>query len=414
MSSRTSVTNSGRAAHGAVLARRLIQSAALATVLVGVFLVRGNAERWCPFGGIEAAYTYLAEGNMPCSLAVSNFYILGALLVLTLFMRRAFCSHLCPIGTISEWMRRGARRMGLRGFKTSYAADRYLGLLKYGVLIIILWITWRAGELLFRGFDPCYALISRHGEDITAWAYISGGAILVGSLLVTLPFCRWLCPLAAILQPFSRVGLARIRRDHDVCIQCGQCSRVCPAAIPVDRVRDVTTGSCVTCMECVAVCPVAEDGAIQWGPPGARPRRWPSGLVGAAVVLSVIVAVAASYALPAPSFEYSRGTLPAQTETLEVSVTDLTCRGRSNLLVFFFDRDDIFAIPGYLKIEAWPAPEKGRLRVTYDPDEANQEAILEAITEPYYDLSGDRWHLSPFAVEGYDPFGEVVPTEETP
>jgi ferredoxin len=387
---------------------------ALAAVLIGVFLVQGNAERWCPFGGIEAAYTYLTEGNMPCSLAVSNFYILGALLVLTLLVRRAFCSHLCPIGTISEWTRRGARRLGVCGIEPSPAADRYLGFLKYGVLIAILWITYRAGELIFRGFGPCYALISRHGEDITVWAYVSSGVILLGSLFVMLPFCRWLCPLAALLQPFSRVGLTRVKRDKDVCINCGQCSRVCPTAIPVDRVRDVTAGSCLTCMECVAACPVAEDGALQWGPPGAQQRRLPSGMVAAAVILSVVTAVAASYALPTRSFEHTRGTPSTRTETADMTVTELTCRGRANLLVFFLDRDDIFAIPGYLKIDAWPAPEKGRLRVSYDPDRADREAVLQAITEPYYDLATNRWHESPFAVEGYDPFQEVAPATETP
>jgi hypothetical protein len=157
----------------------------------------------------------------------------------------------------------------------------------------------------------------------------------------------------------------------------------------------------------VAACPEADKGAIQWGPPGVRSRRWPLGLVSAAAVFSIGIAVVASYALPAPSFEYTRGIQPSRTETVELSVLDLTCRGRSNLLVFFLDRTDIYAIPGYLKIEAWPAPEKGRLLVTFDPDKADRETVLQAITEPYYDLSTDHWHMSPFSVEGYDPL--VVP-----
>ena len=42
------------------------------------------------------------------------------------------------------------------------AADRLLSVMKYVVLVVILAATYRAGELIFRGFDPCYALISRH------------------------------------------------------------------------------------------------------------------------------------------------------------------------------------------------------------------------------------------------------------
>ena len=76
-----------------ITTRRVVQFAFLALTVVGVFVVRGNAELWCPFGGIEAAYTYVKEGSVICSLGVSNFYILGALLLLTLVARRAFCSY---------------------------------------------------------------------------------------------------------------------------------------------------------------------------------------------------------------------------------------------------------------------------------------------------------------------------------
>ncbi len=80
--------------------RKTLQFGFLALTLVAVFVVRGNAERWCPFGGLEALYTYTREGNLPCSLGVSNFYILGAVLLMTLILRRAFCGYVCPVGAI--------------------------------------------------------------------------------------------------------------------------------------------------------------------------------------------------------------------------------------------------------------------------------------------------------------------------
>ena len=46
------------------------------------------------------------------------------------------------------------------------AVDAVLSSLKYLVLALLLFLTWRTGEFVFRGYDPCYALISRHGEDI--------------------------------------------------------------------------------------------------------------------------------------------------------------------------------------------------------------------------------------------------------
>jgi len=260
--------------------RRIVQGSALALVLVGVFVWGANCERWCPFGGVEALYTYAAEGNMLCSLGTSNFFILGGVLLATLLLRRAFCGYLCPIGTISEWSHRAARRLRCPAVKVPPRVDAALGWLKYGVLALILFLTWRASELIFRGFDPCYALISRHGADITIWAYVVAGVILVASLAVMLPFCRWLCPLAAVLNLVSRFGVARIQRDASNCRDCGVCAKRCPMAIPVDRVDQVTAARCLSCLNCVEVCRPGKNRptALRWGPPrplGTAGRKLP-------------------------------------------------------------------------------------------------------------------------------------------
>ncbi|MCK4413757.1 MAG: 4Fe-4S binding protein [Candidatus Eisenbacteria sp.] len=385
--------------HGtAIRTRRAIQFAALLLVIVGVFLLPGNPERWCPFGGLETVYAYFSEGNMPCSLGVSNLFIFAALLAMTLLLRRAFCSHLCPVGTISEWVHRLARKLGLRPRVVPRRLDRSLGVLKYILLAVILYFTYRTGELIFRGFDPFYALIGRHGEDITVWAYVVSGAILIGSVFVMIPFCRWLCPLAAILQPFSRIGLARIKRDARYCTDCGLCARVCPVGLAVDRARDVTAADCLACMECTAACPVKDEAAIGWGPPGAAGRRWSPALLAAGLVIVLGAGVVASSAFPSPSYLYERGVLPDESAAFECEVHDLTCRGRATLLTFFLDRDDLFAVPGPLRLEAWPAPGAGRVKISHDPQQTDRRAIEDAITEPYYDMATDRWHLSPFAM----------------
>ncbi len=383
--------------------RRLVQFAFLAITLVGVFIVQGNAERWCPFGGVEAAYTYLHEGNLLCSLGITNFYILAAVLVMTLLFRRVFCGYLCPIGTISEWLGRGAARVGLKPARVPENVDRALSLLKYPVLAVILIITYRAAELLFRGFDPCYALLSRHGEDITYWAYVVAGGVVVGSLFVTVPFCRWLCPLAAVLNPFSRVGLARIKRDEVTCIECGKCARVCPMAIPVDKVRQVTEARCLSCMECVEACPPSTGGSVRWGPPGPPGRRWPQALLVSVTLACVGAAVAASYAFALPSFIRTRGTPPARTGTVELKVIGLNCRGSANRFAYYLERDDAFAIPGYLKIEAWPGPDGGEARITFDASQTDATAIKKAATEPYFDAETNLWRETNFEIEGYDP-----------
>lgn len=384
--------------------RRIVQFALLAATVLAVF-VGANAEAWCPFGGVEAFYTYFSEGNMICSLGVSNFFALGAVLLVTLLVRRAFCGYMCPIGTISEWLSLAARRLGLRPRNVPPPLDRLLSLAKYVLLGVILWLTYRAGELMFRGFDPCYALISRHGPDITIWAYVSLVVLLAASLVFVMPFCRWLCPLAAVMNPLSRFGLARIKRDAASCTNCRACARACPMAIPVDRLTQVTAARCLACMKCAEVCPQSDSGALVWGPPGPVARRWPQWVLVALLMLTTGAAVGASYLLPFPAFVKSRPLpMPDRLETVEMRIDDLTCRGRANLLFWFLDRapSDLYHLPGYFKVEAWPGPGWSRVRISYDPSKTDARAVKQAITEPSFDVE-DGWRPSPFRIEGYDP-----------
>lgn len=378
--------------------RRLVQLGFLLLTVVGVYLVRGHAERWCPFGGVEAIYGYINNGNMICSLGVSNFYILGGVLVMALIARRAFCGYMCPIGTLSEWLGRIAARLGLKPANVPYRLDRALALLKYAVLGLILYFTWRTSELVFRGYDPCYAFIGRHGEDITIWAYLISGAIVLASLALVLPFCRWLCPLAAVLAPFSRFGLTRIKRESQHCLDCGECNRACPMGIRVDATPEVTAARCIACMECVQACPEQGENVLSWGPPRGMGGRWPQWALVAVLLAVVGAAVAATYVFPLPSFVWSKGEPPERTRQIELHVNNVNCRGNASLLVYFLERDDELELDGYLKLEAWPGPDPARIQITFDPTRTNDAAILQALAEPYFDLVGGFFRASPFHV----------------
>jgi ferredoxin len=383
--------------------RLVVQSLFLAFVLAAVFIFRGHAEAWCPFGGVETIYSYVKTGQMVCSLAVSNIYILISVLLLTLLLRRVFCGYACPIGAISTLLRKGAGKLGIKQLHVTGKVDRALRLLKYVVLAVILYITWTHTELYFRTADPCYAIISRHGEDITVFAYIVLGLIILASLFIMMPFCRWFCPLAAVMNPISRFGVGRIKRDTDVCIDCGKCTRICPMEIDVANLKTVKDASCMSCGDCIEGCPVKDKGALKLNFIKTIPHpRTVAVIVMIALFAGAVLAVN-FFDIPSYIHVHKDPQGHGELKTLEMNVTGVNCNGSAMLLVFFLERDDIYELPGYFKVEAWPSPNTAKVRVHYDPEKADETMIYEAITEAYYDPVDERWRVSPYQIEGYDP-----------
>ncbi len=386
--------------------RRVTQALFLGVTLAAVFVFASAAEQWCPFGGIEALYHYFGEGGMPCSLAVTNLYVLAAVLLVTLLLRRAFCGYVCPLGALGEWLHAVGRRAGVPRVEVSARGDRVLSLGKYLVCGVIVYFTFRTGELVFRGYDPCYALLSRHGEDITWWAYALSVALIVASLAIAVPLCRWLCPLAAVLNLCSRWGWARVRRRPEACASCGACAEACAMRIAIDTLEEVRAARCTACMECLDACAHKGRDALRWEGAWPRGRALPRGLVVGVLVAATAGAIAAATLAPLPAFVKARDSAHGALATLELHIEGVTCRGAANLLFGFLTRDDTAEVTGYLRLEAWPGAGGARVRITHDPAASTAQGIKEALTEPYYDAALGRYRDSPFRIEGFAPWEE--------
>lgn len=251
-------------------ARTIVQLAlVIATTVAGVRLALGlslsSIETYCPFGGLETAWSLITNQSFSCATGERNLSLFLALLLLTLIARKAFCSWVCPFGTVSEWIsalrrwiaaKRGGAAVSSVGFvEPPRWLDRSLRLLRVPVLVVILIFTYRTGELVFRGYDPYYILFSMHGHDVRNVSYAILAGVLGLAFLIPMAWCRYLCPLGVVLWPFAAVGRLRIRRSWSTCTGCGACDRACPQAIEISRPAEVRSGECTLCLECTEACP---------------------------------------------------------------------------------------------------------------------------------------------------------------
>ena len=220
----------------------------------------------CPFGGIEAALTLVATGQLLQRIAVSSFILLGAVLVSAVIFRRGFCGYICPLGTLQELCSRLGRRLFKRTYRLPAAVDRPARWLKYVVLVVVVVGSVKAADLVIRPYDPWVAY--HHLTSNEVWIEFPWGvgilaATLLGALFFNSVFCKYLCPMGAVLAAITPFALMRVRRNAETCIDCRRCDRICPVDLDVSRQAVLSSPECLDCHECVNVCPVADTLAVE-------------------------------------------------------------------------------------------------------------------------------------------------------
>lgn len=191
--------------------------------------------------------------------------LLFAALASTLLLKRAACSFACPLFALGELLwRSGARRLG-RNVTPPFWFDLPLRTAKY------LLLGWMLAALL-RG-EPAAAFPSVSGAVIISCA----AALLILSLFLQMPWCRYLCPCGALLGLVSVASLLKIRRTPRHCVRCHRCDSRCPANLPVMFGTSVHSAECFACSRCVDGCPAP--GALAFASSGNRAiPAWRTGL----------------------------------------------------------------------------------------------------------------------------------------
>lgn len=225
----------------------------------------------CPFGAIVSFYNLAVTGSFVNKIHASAMVIFSATLFLSVILGPVFCGWICPFGTVQEWFASLGRRLKtLNRFQVPAAIHSKLRLIRYAVLVWAIYVTARSGQLIFADYDPYYALFNFWSGEVALSALVILGITLLASLFIERPWCKYACPLGALLGLTNRLRLFSPVRQKNTCISCRQCDHACPMNIQVSASEKVRDTACISCLKCTSesACPVPETVMIQMG--GAR------------------------------------------------------------------------------------------------------------------------------------------------
>jgi ferredoxin len=265
-------------------ARRLAQIFFFAT-FTWLALVATVGTRWTQWRGWPIAWFLQLDPLAAIGTALSThslhpgFVWALATIVVTLLFGRVFCGFVCPFGAIHQfvgWLSRRVRRpkerIAVNAYRPAQAA-------KYYVLIALLAAAAFSaggalvGTLQIGLLDPIsllcrsFNLVVLPAADLPFERWFPGGRFALGAGLVGVLFvgfvllnlwvprfyCRYVCPLGALLGVLARRALWSVGKTGEKCNECALCDIDCEGACnPMGPIR---VSECLMCMNCFDTCP---------------------------------------------------------------------------------------------------------------------------------------------------------------
>lgn len=234
-----------------------------------------------------------------------------------LFFGKLFCSNLCPLGLVQEWIS-VRRRREYAIFARWGRWDRLLRAIKY-ILLVLIFIDYHIflfnvsiaililSILIVGNMFFCKYLCPINAASNIFRLTVMFMAVLLcywGSYMAGLEIPLWVVVAAFatggyILEITSKkaeynISLLHIHRDPEKCNRCGACSNLCPFQVDVKKVKRVTDIDCNLCGECVRVC---RQDAVKVGICNTRPGQNRIRGVWFAPLITLLLLAAAIYLL---------------------------------------------------------------------------------------------------------------------
>jgi polyferredoxin len=228
----------------------------------------GGVEGFLPLSGLIGLKYWLSTGIFN-NVHPAALVILLAIIAVSLIFKKSFCSYICPVGLVSEWLWKLGRKLFGRkfvmpfGWRISRWLDYPLRSLKYLLLLffvnaILIGMNTPALKEFIESPYNKVADIKMMLFFVNISQFALGVILLlsVGSLFIANLWCRYLCPYGALLGIIGYLSPVKIKRNAATCDNCMACTRVCPAMINVHKAGVVRSDECTACLSCVKACPI--------------------------------------------------------------------------------------------------------------------------------------------------------------
>lgn len=236
----------------------------------------------------------------------TTFYFSIVTIVATLILGRVFCGWVCPLGTLNNMISSIKRQRSNTQGRSWYR-------IKYYVLIFLVVSSLFSSQLtgimdpislLIRSlsvsiyplfnygtravFDGIYSSDIKGIVDVSEYIYSAlkktvlsfqqtfyNQSLFIGALFLLILglnlvekrfWCKYLCPLGALLGLVSRFSILK-RSVSEGCNSCGVCADVCQGGADPDKKERWRDTECLYCWNCDDICP---QNAVSFGFSGKR------------------------------------------------------------------------------------------------------------------------------------------------
>ena len=385
-----------------------------------------DPETFCPMGGLQALATYVAQGSLPCSMSSLQVMMGLALVASIVLFSKLFCAYICPLGTVQDLIRRLRTRLRIKSMKIANgsATDKILRMIKHALLFLIFYMTVEESELFCKNLDPYYAVATGFQGEITLWmSIVSISALVIGSLVVDMFWCRYLCPLGAIsnslkfwmwigalfavyfiadviganipwavllgafcitgylLEAFNarpKYQILHVLKNESACNNCGLCKKMCPYHIDLRTFHNgkIDHVDCTLCGECVAAC---ANRALNVGIKENKVQKFRKVAPALLAVVLTMLGILAGGMIELPTIDMKWNMENISQESLQTTTFDglrtLKCYGSAMTFKAKMEK-----VPGVHGVKVFVR--KQSADILFDAQTTNPEKIREAIYVP--------------------------------